>query len=77
VAIEPLDGRCGSLLLSEFDEGKSSWTTGIAVGRQKYLYHLPSSRKKTFKLALHRIVAQVPYKNLGANDDLLSMASFI
>ena len=77
MAFELLDGLCDSRLLGELDEGKPSWTTGIAIIRQEYLYHLPHFRKKTLKLALRCIVAQVPDENLVANDDLLSMASFI
>jgi hypothetical protein len=77
LAVESLDGLCGSRLLGKFDEGKSSWTTGTAVVGQEYLYHLPHFRKKAFKLVLRRIVTQVPDKNLGADDALLSMASLI
>jgi hypothetical protein len=77
LAVESLDGLCGSRLLGKFDEGKSSWTTGAAVAGQEYLYHLPHFRKKAFKLVLRCIVAQVPDKNLGADDALLSMMSFI
>ena len=77
LAVESLDGLCGSRLLGKFDKGKSSWTTGTAVVGQEYLYHLPHFRKKAFKLILRCIVAQVPDKNLTADDALLSMASFI
>jgi len=70
VTVELLDGLCSICLLGKLDEGKSPWTTGTAVVRQKYLYHLPYFRKKALKLVLRRIVTQVPDKNLTANDDL-------
>ena len=73
MAVELLDSLCDSLLLGEFNKGKSSWMTGIAVIRQEYLYHLPHFRKKTFKLALRRIVAHVTNENLVANNNLLSV----
>jgi hypothetical protein len=72
VTIESLDGACGSRLLSKLDEGKSSRATSIAVGWQVYLCHLANFSEKTFELALRRIVAQVPNKNLCVNDNLLS-----
>ena len=77
LAIKSLDGLCSSRLLGKFDEGKSSWTTGTVVVGQEYLYHLSHFRKQAFNLVLRRIVAQVPDKNLGADDDLLSMVSFM
>lgn len=73
VAVELLDGFCGSRLLSKLDESEPSWTTSIAVSWQEYLYHLTHFRKQTFKLVSRRIVAQVSDEDLGANDDLLSV----
>jgi len=72
VAVQPLDGFCGSRLLGEFDEGESPWTPRNAVGWQEYPDHLAHLRKKAFELALRRIEAQVPDEHFGANGDLLS-----
>jgi hypothetical protein len=72
VAVEPLDSLCASLLLGEFNKGKTSCAAGVTVDWQGYLCHVTDFRKKSFKIVLRRIVAQVPNKNLGANDDLLT-----
>jgi len=71
VAVEPLDSLCASPLLGEFDKAKPSCTTGVAVDWQSHLCHVAYFRKKSFEIVLRCIVAQVPNKNLGADDALL------
>lgn len=72
VAVEPLDGLCGSHLLTELDEAKPPWATGDAVEWQEHLCHMAHLRKDAFEIVLRRIVAQIPNKDLGVNDDLLT-----
>jgi hypothetical protein len=72
VAVELFDSLCGSRLLGELDKAKPSCATGDAVERQNHLCHVAHVGKKFFQILLRRIVAQIPYKNFGANDDLLS-----
>ena len=72
VAVEPLDSLCGSRLLSELDETKPSWSTRDAVEWQNHFCHLAHFRKDAFEIVLCRIVTQIPNKDLGANNDLLT-----
>jgi hypothetical protein len=71
LAVEPFDSLYGSHLLGELDKAKPFCTTGNAVERQSHLCHMAHFGKKSFKLLLRCIVAQIPNKNLGADNDLL------
>jgi hypothetical protein len=71
VAVELLDGLCDSHLLGELDKAKPSCATGDAVEWQNHLCHVAHFGKKSFKIFLRCIVAQIPNKNLGADDALL------
>jgi hypothetical protein len=72
VAVEPFNSLCGSRLLGELDKAKPLCATRDAVKWQSHLYYVAHVGKKFFQILLRRIVAQIPNKNFGANDNLLS-----
>ena len=69
-AIELFYRRCHRRFVGKLNEGETSGTTGVAVGGNKDLNHSAHFDKKSFKLALCSIEAQVSDKNF-ADDNLL------
>ncbi len=71
VTIEFLNGMSASCLVSELNEGKTPWTTGISIYWQRYFYHLTSFGEEAFDLALQGVIAHITDINPVADDYLL------
>ena len=64
MSVELLDGFQCRRLLSELDEGESSWAAGGAIGWQIDVLDPPDLRQQVLELFLRRLEIQVADKNL-------------